>query len=146
MTTVEKLQVAFPALKEDGSWLEGAPSYRELVESLGHDVLVEVTDSDYQGDSRFLLRAKAGDGAGVRFGYLKFGWGSCSGCDSLEAARTVADLASLSDELESGISWFDGPAAALKFLRERDWEATEWGVKQCLKFAGEATAALEATP
>ena len=47
--------------------------YQPLLESFEYDILLQIDDNDYQGDSRLLF--KDGD----RFGILTFGWGSCSG-------------------------------------------------------------------
>ena len=102
-------------LSTDSYYMDGRPTYSEIVAKFG-EVLLEESDSDYQGDSLVLLR-KAG-----RIGHLTFGWGSCSGCDSLEAANTPEELQGLVDELEANIRWFDSTAEAEKFMREHDWE------------------------
>lgn len=76
----------------------GVYDYGPLIESIGHEVLVKVDDDDYQGDSNVLFRRA--DGA---FGYLNFGWGSCSGCDALQACDSYEDLESLRNSLVAGI-------------------------------------------
>lgn len=109
---------AFPALvaKQDpdrygGDW----PSYESMVTSFGFTELANVRIGSYQGDTSYLLR----DGA--RYGYLTFGWGSCSGCDSLEACGTVADVRALWTSLRDSIRWFDSAAEAAEFFRTHDW-------------------------
>lgn len=82
------------------SWGIEHPSYRQIVETFG-EVLVETEWGSYQGDSLFLVKK---DG---RFGILTFGWGSCSGCDSLEACDSQEDVNSLQDDLHRGIRWHD---------------------------------------
>lgn len=52
--------------------------YKPIVNSFGK-IIIQVNDGDYQEDSYILLED---DG---RYGYLSFGWGSCSGCDALQA-------------------------------------------------------------
>lgn len=90
-------------------------SYQPIINHFG-TVAVQVDDDDYQGDSR-ILYADTGKG----FGYLNFGWGSCSGCDSLEACSSYADLAELINRLNSSIKW-ESKAGMLKFFKEHDWE------------------------
>ena len=96
--SMSRAQLLYPDAKE-GSY---APfcDYDPIIESFG-EVLVRVDDKDYQGDSRVLYHR---DG---RYGLFVFGWGSCSGCDSLRACKTFADVAQLIDELENNIKWFD---------------------------------------
>lgn len=91
-------------------------SYRELVESTGVAILVEDSDDDYQGDTRMLVKR------GRQYGILTFGWGSCSGCDALEAAENnVEDLTELRQELYDGIHWERGPRAMLNYVEAKDW-------------------------
>lgn len=72
-------------------------------------------DNDYQGDTRALIKGKDG-----RYGYLKFGWGSCSGCDALQACRSYENLGELISELQQAVRW--GTATdILTFLRTHDW-------------------------
>lgn len=95
----------------------GPCNYNPLLESLGHDILVQVDDSDYQGDSRLLFRREDG-----KIGYLNFGWGSCSGCDSLQGCETYAQIEELRDELAAAVQWFDSAEAALDWFHSADWE------------------------
>lgn len=53
--------------------------YEELVGSWGHEVLSFDTIGSYQGDHLVLLRD------GDRYGIVVIGYGSCSGCDALQA-------------------------------------------------------------
>jgi len=92
-------------------------SYRDIVDNFGHGVLLEVSDSGYHGDSRFLLQD------GTRIGWLQFGWGSCSGCDALEACDSKAEFDELAAKLKSEVKWFESREEALKFFSEHDWEA-----------------------
>lgn len=95
----------------------GPCNYNPLLESLGHEILVQVDDSAYQGDSRLLLRRDDG-----KIGYLNFGWGSCSGCDALQAAETYAQIDKLRDEIAAGVQWFDTAQAAAEWFNSTDWE------------------------
>lgn len=75
-------------------------NYSPIICSFGK-VLVQVDAGAYSGDTLVLL-SKNG-----LYGFLAFGWGSCSGCDALQACQTFADVDELIDSLESSIQWFD---------------------------------------
>ena len=92
--------------------------YQPMIDAFGK-VLLQVDDDDYQGDTRVLL---AKDG---KIGHLIFGWGSCSGCDALQACFTVEEVQELCNELENEIRWFDTQEEALKWFKEHDWEG-DW--------------------
>lgn len=121
---------------EGDAWVE-TPSYRDIVNDFGYEVLLEVKDDDYQGDSRFLLRD------GDRYGWLQFGWGSCSGCDALEACDSIADLEKLKAELRGQVKWFASKSEASKFFDEHDWEADySWSEDNQKAFVAKAKEAL----
>lgn len=75
------------------------PEYEEIVATFG-EILIEAHEGSYQGDSKYLV--KKGD----LYGIVTFGWGSCSGCDALQACNTQEDIDQLQDDLERGIVWF----------------------------------------
>lgn len=112
------------------------PTYRKVVEDFGYEIILEVTDQDYQGDSRFVLRD------GYRYGYLYFGWGSCSGCDALQACNSDDDLGKLRAELRGKIVWFDSRKKTREFLETRDWEATEGTYGTAREFSAAAVRLL----
>jgi hypothetical protein len=121
----------------DGEPFYGPCEYSPILAEFG-EIVVKVDDNDYQGDSRVLYRD------GDRWGYLQFGWGSCSGCDALQACDTFAEIDALMSELQGQIRWFDSAAEALDFFRSHDWE----GDYCCQSdeqndFIQKATAALE---
>lgn len=89
--------------------------YDPMIEAFGN-VAVRVDDSDYQGDTRVLYN---NDG---RIGHLIFGWGSCSGCDALQACHTLEEVQELCNDLENSIEWFGSPKEALEWFERRDWE------------------------
>ena len=95
--------------EEDGSYFYGPSDYNPIVRSFG-EVLVQVDDSDYQGDTRVLLKK---DG---RFGFLNFGWGSCSGCDALQSCSSFRDIETLIQGMERDIKWFDSLAEAKSYI------------------------------
>lgn len=108
----------FPTCKQEPgcSWLNNVPAYDEIVAAFGHEVLVTVADNDYQGDTRYLLRS------GARYGHLNVGWGSCSGCDALQACSTLEELQKLADEIEQSIQWFESQEEACQWFETHDWK------------------------
>lgn len=100
---------------EDPSWLY---DYQPMIDAFGK-VAVQVDDEDYQGDTRVLY-----DNDG-EIGFLDFGWGSCRGCDALQACCTFVDVQELCDGLQDSIKWFANKEEALLWAKEKDW-ATEY--------------------
>jgi hypothetical protein len=103
--------------KDEGLYFH-ISDYQPMIDAFGK-VVVQVDDDDYQGDTRVLY-----DNDG-RIGFLIFGWGSCCGCDALQACDTMDDVQELCDDLQRDIKWFDSKEEALKWAKEKDWE-TEW--------------------
>lgn len=110
----------------DGTYFYGPSDYNPIIQSLG-EVLVQVDDSDYQGDTRVLLRK---DG---RYGFLNFGWGSCSGCDGLQACSSFREIEELIRGLESDVKWFDTLAEVQAYILDDEarkasyfWHEEEW--------------------
>lgn len=137
---MKTIQECYPDdIQEDGSTIAyGVGDYGPLLESLGHEILLQVDDNDYQGDSRVLYRD------GERYGLLVFGWGSCSGCDSLQACSTVKDIEELRDRLVSDIIWKDSAREMLDFIQTRDWELQySWHADETKQFVQEAVAILQ---
>lgn len=93
--------------------------YQPILEEIGK-ILIQVDDDSYQGDSRVLFEKNG------KYGYLIFGWGSCSGCDALQACRDFDEVQELVDQLENDVRWFDTIEDLQKYFREKDWEV-EYG-------------------
>lgn len=91
--------------------------YQPILEQFGQ-ILLQVSDQDYQGDSRVLYR----DFASSKVGWLQFGWGSCSGCDALQACDSYVEVDSLIRLLHESIKWFDSVEEALEFFTKHDWK------------------------
>lgn len=100
--------------QESGSFY-GPGDYQPIIDEIGN-VLIQVDDNDYQGDSRVLYEK---DG---KYGYLIFGWGSCSGCDSLQACNNTKDIQELIDGLVNDVTWFDSLEELQKHFSGKDWE------------------------
>jgi hypothetical protein len=113
MTTEEMLREKLPGLNMERHF--GGPSYSSLTALIGAPLLSAMVGSP-QGDVYELVR-----GADGRVGFLCFGYGSCSGCDAIEACNSYGDLAEVFERLRDDVRWFDAPAAALKFFHEHDW-------------------------
>ena len=117
-------------------WSDTPSDYGELVESMEYEVLAQADDDDYQGDSLYLLRD------GQRYGVLTFGWGSCSGCDALQACSTMTEATELRDELHQSITWGSQEEIA-GYLDVHDWAGDFIGdglVREFLKVAKPALA------
>lgn len=71
------------------------PSYKDLFVIAGNDILLDETLGSYQGDYLFYLVNKFTG----KHGFVVVGYGSCSGCDALEACDTIKDLQSLQDDV-----------------------------------------------
>lgn len=95
--------------------------YQDLIEKRGRvKIIASASDEDYQGDTLLLVQGDSG------FGFLIFGWGSCSGCDAYEAAYDDDhELEELGDSLVRGIQWFDTLEAAEDYITSgKDWEGS----------------------
>ena len=94
-------------------------------------------DDDYQGDSRVLFRD------GERYGVLIFGWGSCSGCDALQACDTYEEVDDLRHQLEGEIVW-GTREETLAYIKGKDWAGTFiWHADETKEFLDEAVKLLE---
>ena len=102
----------YPNSREDGYF--SVSHYQPLLESLGHEILVQIDDENYEGDSRLLLEN------GERYGILVFGWGSCSGCDALDACSSLAEVRELRKDIYERIVWGNAEET-LSYLRNHDW-------------------------
>lgn len=122
---LKPIEEVYPDLK--GDYFYGPSDYRPMVESMG-TVLLEVTERDYQGYSRFLLKDND------RYGYLMFGWGSCSGCDALQACNSYEEIHKLRKELYRNIVW-KSRDEMLKYMQDHDWQGDAAGnTEECREF------------
>jgi len=111
--------------------------YGPLLESMGWTILLKVDDKDYQGDSRILFRD------GNRYGFLIFGWGSCSGCDSLQACDTFEEAEQLRNRLVHDTEWYDSKENCLRRINTKDWELDySWHAEETKEFIAKAKALL----
>lgn len=100
--------------KEDG-YFYGPYDYQPILKEIGN-ILIQIDDDDYQGDSRILYEKKG------KYGFLIFGWGSCSGCDALQSCSSIKEVQGLIDRLVNSVKWFDSLSELQKYFLEKDWE------------------------
>lgn len=94
--------------------------YEDLCKHFG-EILIQVDNDGYQGDSRMLLKKDN------KYGHLIFGWGSCPGCDTLQAACTEEDVEHLMKSLYNGIVWKKSKEDMLEYLTNKGWTTgLEW--------------------
>jgi len=122
MSTAQEL---YPDCQQD-DWFDAPGNYQPIIDSFG-SVALQHDEDGYQGDTWVLYK----DGA--RYGYLCFGWGSCSGCDALQGADSYAEIDSIIDGLRSNIRWFASGAEALEFFWSHDWDGDYCGSGEDIK-------------
>ena len=112
-----------------------------MLDSMGYETLLRVDDCDYQGDSRMILRD------GSRYGVLIFGWGSCSGCDALQACDSMKEIDDLRTSLRDSVKWFESQAECLRYFETHDWEGDYcWHADETRQFVLEGKQLLTEAP
>lgn len=102
--------------ENDGfSWYD----YQPMLDEFG-EILIQVDDEGYQGDS-FLIYKNDN-----KYGFLTFGWGSCSGCDALQACDTIDEVQELMDNLYNCIIWFDSLQELKNYISNDASEELKW--------------------
>ena len=96
-------------------------SHENLLDSFEVETLLMESVGDYQGDYFVLLRDDD------RYGFLTFGYGSCSGCDPLESCYgSLEEITTYRDELWDSIFW-KSRAEMYEYLLEKDEKLEWWG-------------------
>lgn len=118
---------------------EDLTSYGGIVASWGYPVEMSKVFGSYQGDIAFLLKD------GSMWGWIVIGYGSCSGCDTIEALARYdyeydeaglyvgaelsepsrRDLQSFSDSLKEGILWLSAPEM-VDWLSNEEIQSGKW--------------------
>lgn len=75
------------------------PTYQEGFKSLGFEILEWVTFGTYQGDYAVILKEDD------TLGFVVIGYGSCSGCDALEACNSNKEYRELMHSVIQSIYW-----------------------------------------
>jgi hypothetical protein len=121
-------KLLYPDYGVDSDTFYGPCDYQPIINSFGK-VLIQVDDKDYQGDSRVILEHEG------KIGWLNFGWGSCSGCDALQACNTHAEVDQLIVELRNSIKWFDSIEELKHFFKTKCWDLDySWHSEEQNKF------------
>ena len=115
MKTAIELYPEYASDEKEWGYFCSPSNYQPILDEFG-EILVQVDDEDSAGDSRVLYRDDS------RFGWLQFGWGSCSGSDALQGCSNMKEVQELIDSLQSEIEWFDSQEEAIKFFETHDWE------------------------
>lgn len=114
--------------------------YDPLLESLGYEIKLKQDDDSYQGDSRLLLYNEVT----THWGLLIFGWGSCSGCDALQACSTWKEIEELRLELLRDIHWENTAESLREYVEKKDWELEwAWHAEETKKFVQDALKLLK---
>lgn len=111
-----------------------ANTYYEMVTNWDYKIVATECFGDYQGDEVYILEDKHSD----KVGLAVIGYGSCGGCDALEAAYGNAnELRALSQDLYNNVVWFDDYASFEAFVNsekvETQWYWYEEEMKQFIK-------------
>lgn len=123
---LEKIPEIYPDTKNENFY--GESDYTPMVKSFG-EILIEVADNEYRGDTRYLLKNES------KFGLLIIGWGSCSGCDALQATNTIQELAELMQSIENDVKWFDSFEELRSYVKNKDWDLEHsWCAKETREF------------
>jgi hypothetical protein len=87
--------------EKERSWSGGySGGYIGIVESFGYKILAEKDVGHYQGTLFYLLHNED------QVGLLDVNYGSCSGCDSLQACDTKEDVLQLRQDIFDSIKWY----------------------------------------
>jgi hypothetical protein len=109
-------QTIYPDCMVDGKFDSyNIHDYQPIIDAIGA-VAIQWRESAYEGDTSVVFLD------GGRVGYLIFGWGSCSGCDALQAAKSLQELQAVIDGLVASVQWFDNRADFRLWVDEKDWE------------------------
>lgn len=117
MTHIQKLySEEYQFWKETG--VLDLKDYTPIINNLGN-VLFILSDEDYSGDTFVLYYICE------TWGYLEFGWGSCSACDALQGCSTWEEVEELYSQLQNKILRFYKTKDILNYFMNHDWHG-EW--------------------
>jgi thioredoxin-related protein len=109
----------YPMVVDRNGDLNWISDYTPIVESFGK-VVVRVDEDNYQGDSYVYYHE------GDKHGVLVFGWGSCSGCDALQACKSIKDIEELIESLRKNIRWFDSASSLYNWINDKEYHKTQY--------------------
>jgi hypothetical protein len=116
-----KAKDLFPSCMEDDFFDAGTLGYESILALFGQEV-VDQRIGSHQGDTLVLLKQPGSE----VYGYLCFGWGSCSYCDALQSCKSYEDLDELIESLRAMVIWKNAHDMK-KFFLEHDWKGDYQG-------------------
>jgi hypothetical protein len=120
---------------------DGYINYDDIAATFG-ELVEQGKSDDYQGDEWFLLKRVTDKG--VEYGFLEQGFGSCSGCDALQACGTEHEYNELINEMFLRIKWDSAPNL-LAWFETYDWTGHWSGSsEECRQFIKESIEHLKA--
>ena len=125
MITNNQIISAYGIKNPNDRW-EVEQSYYEPMLGLFGEIIVQRDESGYQGDTLAVIKN------GNRYGYISFGWGSCSGCDALQGCDTVDSICDLANCFEQSVQWFESLTDLKSFVLKHDYEG-DWTDKTLVK-------------
>ena len=141
MFTEESVRAMYPTpswcTDEGADYFDGASDYTPIIDAIG-EVVVRVDDRDYQGDTRLLLRR------GDKYAITTFGWGSCSGCDALQACSSWEQLVNLANGLVPSEETWKSLPEIREWVATHDWKGDYgWHSEGQQEFIDKVCVALE---
>ncbi len=91
-----------------------APGYANGFEARGFNILEWQTFGDYQGDYAIIFKRDN------EFGFLVLGYGSCSGCDAMEACSSEEEYVDLMHSVINSIYWGTAEETIARITNEFD--------------------------
>ena len=114
MKTAIELYPEYAKREQEDNYFYGPCDYQPIIDSIGN-VILQVDDEDYQGDSRIIYKN------GNRYGFLIFGWGSCSGCDALQGCESMEEVQNLINDLVNDVRWFESLEDLQAYFKTKDF-------------------------
>ena len=90
-----------------------AYDYDKIINLFG-DVVARVDTEDCRGDTLAIVKKNG------RYGFVAFSWGSCSGCDALQACDTYEELGQLIQSIEKDVVWRDSAEDMKSYVNNDD--------------------------
>lgn len=103
--TIEKLKSLYPYERDSDYFY--VSDYGPLDALIGEEVVC-VSDPDYQGETRILYQKMNEDNMfDDMYTVRTYYWGSCSGCDALQACSSWEDLLDYAQSHIANVQWFN---------------------------------------
>ena len=113
-----KLKDSYPFEGDDNIFSD--MSYYELLYCIDAYIIDYENENNYQGDSWYLFKKDN------KYGYLVFGWGSCSACDMLQGCYQFNQVIELLNDLDARIVW-KSKEDMLEYFETKDWILEYYG-------------------